>query len=283
MLGCKAGIGLENRPQVKAGNSPAINGMNKIEFEEIGDDLKIAFIAETGKNDGRRCGIFWLGGFMSDMTGTKAEALADLARLNARSCLRFDYSGHGASGGILTEGTISDWLAQAVHMFKRHTRGPQIVVGSSMGGWLAMLMTKALGEDANRMAGLVLIAPAGDMTERLMWDEFDPSAREAILREGMWLRPSAYGDPYPITRRLIEDGRKHLILHSQLAVACPVRILQGDVDPDVPPAHAMRVFEAIVGEDVAITLVKDGDHRLSTARDIGLLKRVVLELAEGAD
>jgi pimeloyl-ACP methyl ester carboxylesterase len=283
MLGCKAGIGLENRPQVKAGNSAAIKGMNKIEFDEIGDDLKIAFIAEAGKDHGRRCGIFWLGGFMSDMTGTKAEALADLARTTVRSCLRFDYSGHGASGGILTEGTISDWLAQAVHMFKRHTRGPQIVIGSSMGGWLAMLMTKALGEDAKRMAGLVLIAPAGDMTERLMWDEFDTSAREAILREGMWLKPSAYGDPYPITRRLIEDGRNHLVLDGALAVACPVRILQGDADPDVPPAHAMRVFEAIVGEDVAITLVKGGDHRLSTKRDIRLLKRVVLELAEGAD
>jgi pimeloyl-ACP methyl ester carboxylesterase len=133
------------------------------------------------------------------------------------------------------------------------------------------------------MAGLVLVAPAVDMTERLMWDEFDSAAREAILREGMWQKPSAYGDPYPITRRLIEDGRKHLILDGALRIACPVRILQGDADPDVPPAHAMRVFEAIVGEDVAISLVKGGDHRLSTKRDIRLLKRVVLELAEGAD
>src|SRR5262249_50378538 len=153
---------------------------------------------------------------------------------------------------------------QSVHMFRRHTKGPRIVVGSSMGGWLALLLYKALGAEARRIAGLVLIAPAADMTEALMWDSFGESAREALLQEGMWLRPSAYSaEPYPITRALIEDGRRHLLLGAPVTVECPVRILQGDNDPDVPPAHAMRVFNALSGPDVTLTLVKGGDHRLS--------------------
>jgi pimeloyl-ACP methyl ester carboxylesterase len=260
-----------------------MNASPRINHEELRSGLRIAYLAD-GPEDGRRCGFFWLGGFMSDMTGIKAGALADLARGAGRPCLRFDYSGHGASTGEMTEGTISQWLDQSVHMFRRHTKGPRIVVGSSMGGWLAMLLYQALGAERNRIKGLVLIAPAMDMTETLMWGTFTPAAREAIEREGMWLRSSAYSDdPYPITRGLIEDGRKHLVLGSGLSVGCPVRILQGSTDIDVPPSHAMRAFDAIAGEDVTLTLVKGGDHRLSTPRDIALLKQTVEELTQRAD
>jgi pimeloyl-ACP methyl ester carboxylesterase len=253
----------------------------KIRDDEQGPGPRIAYLSDGPGDDGRRCGFFWLSGFKSEMTGTKAEALAELARETARPCLRFDYSGHGASAGVFTEGTVSGWLEQSLHMFRRHTRGPRILVGSSMGGWLALLMLKALGPEAARLRGLVLIAPAVDMTEALMWGTFVPTAREAIEREGMWLKPSAYSaEPYPITRGLIEDGRRHLLLGETLSVSCPVRILEGERDVDVPPAHAMRVFLIIAGEDVTFTLVKAGDHRLSTARDIALLKRTVRELAD---
>jgi pimeloyl-ACP methyl ester carboxylesterase len=255
----------------------------KINHDEMGPGLRIAYLVD-GPKDSHRCGFFWLGGFKSDMTGTKAEALAKLARETQRPCLRFDYSGHGASTGAFTEGTISGWLDQSLQMFRRHAQGPRIIVGSSMGGWLAMLLHRTLGAEAIRVKGLVLIAPAADMTTALMWDTFTPEARNAIENEGLWLRPSAYGDgPYPNTRKLIEDGRKHLLLGNRLTVDCPVRILQGAADIDVPPAHGMRIFEAIAGEDVMLTLIQGGGHRLSTARDIELLKRTAGEFAQRGD
>jgi pimeloyl-ACP methyl ester carboxylesterase len=244
-------------------------------YEEVRPGVRLAFRQDGSAEDGTATGLFWLGGFMSDMTGTKAEALAE----TGLPLLRFDYSGHGASGGKFSDGTISLWLAEALHMFRRHTTGPRIVVGSSMGGWMAALMLRALGEEARRVAGLVLIAPAFDMTEALMWEEFSPEVRAAITRDGVWHRPSAYGSPYPIARALIEDGRKHLLLGGKLAVACPVRVLQGDTDPDVPWPHGKKVYDCIDGDDVRFILVKGGDHRLSTPRDLALLKATVLEVA----
>jgi pimeloyl-ACP methyl ester carboxylesterase len=248
--------------------------------EELQPGLNLAWLADGPADDGRKPGYFWLGGFMSDMTGSKAEAIAALACRTARPSFRFDYSGHGASGGDFLDGSISVWLDQAVHMFERHTSGPRIVIGSSMGGWLALLLYRAL--KGRRISGLLLIAPAADMTSRLMWDEFPEDVRESILRDGVWHRPSAYGNPYPITRKLIQDGRRHLLLDGRIEVDCPVHILQGDADPDVPWQHAMRTFETLKGDDIRLTLIKDGDHRLSSPRQLKILTEAADQLARQA-
>lgn len=260
--------------------------MSMTRFERMEDGLSIAY-REDGGEDVGRCGIFWLGGFRSDMTGSKAEALAALARETRRTLLRFDYSGHGESGGFFVDGTISQWLSQAVHMFTRKAPGKRIIVGSSMGGWLAMLLYRALQardpRAARRVAGMVLIAPATDFTSELMWKAFTPEAKAEIAERGVYMRPSLYGDPYPITAKLITDGEQNLMLKAGLDVECPVRILEGDADPDVPPAHAMRVYESLRGADVTITLVKGGDHRLSTPGQLELIRETTLRLAERAD
>ena len=260
--------------------------MTGIKHERLPGGPLIAY-REDGKEDHSRCGFFWLGGFKSDMEGSKAVALAALAVETRRPGLRFDYSGHGASGGDFLEGTMSAWLEQSLHMFTRHAPGRRIVVGSSMGGWLALLLYRQLRRvdpaAAGRIAGLVLLAPAADMTADLMWDQFPEEVRAGIRRNGVWHRPSLYGEPYAITARLIEDGARHLMLAEGLDVACPVRILQGDQDPDVPAAHAEKVFAALRGPDVTLTLIKGGDHRLSTPSNLVLLRETVLNLAERAD
>jgi pimeloyl-ACP methyl ester carboxylesterase len=225
--------------------------------------------------EGAPPGLFWLGGFNSDMRGTKAAALARWAGEQGRACVRFDYSGHGESDSALTDGTIGRWLDESLAVFDAFCRGPQIVIGSSMGGWLALLMLRALkqraerGEPAAAVAGLVLIAPAVDFTEVLMWQKFPAKVRREIVEKGVWARPSAYSDqPYLITRRLIEEGRNHLLLGGMIEPGCPVRILQGVQDPDVPWSHAAELVSRIAREDVVLTLVKDGDHRLSRPEDI---------------
>jgi pimeloyl-ACP methyl ester carboxylesterase len=260
--------------------------MSDIKFETVPDGTKLAF-REDGGEDVGRCGLFWLGGFMSDMQGSKAEALAALARATRRSSLRFDYSGHGQSGGMFVDGSISAWLEQSYHMFTRKALGRRIIVGSSMGGWLAMLLYRHLllknPRAARRVAGLVLIAPATDMTADLMWDEFPAEVREELAEKGVWMRPSTYGEPYPITARLIADGEKHLMLKDGLDCDCPVRILQGDDDPDVPATHALKVFKALRGADITLTLVKGGDHRLSSPVQLTLIRETALRLAERAD
>src|ERR1700682_4495520 len=245
----------------------------------------IAIRAQVGKSPG----IFWLGGFKSDMRGTKAEALAAHAAKTDRAYLRFDYSGHGESGGAFEAGAISRWLEEGLAVFGHAATlsgslGPQIVVGSSMGGWIALLLARALaakGKDGDaKMAGLVLIAPAPDFTETLMWAQMSPEVRREIEQKGAWLRPSEYGDgPYPITRALIEDGRKHLLLDRPIEIGCPVRILQGVLDPDVPWRHALKLVSCLAQDDVVLTLVKDGDHRLSRPEDIERLLGVVDELS----
>ena len=254
-----------------------------MQFDEIRPGVKLAWRADGPPPDGHICGLFWLGGFKSDMTGTKAESLADWAKRSGRSSVRFDYSGHGASGGDFLAGTLSLWLSEALHMFRWHAPGPRIVIGSSMGGWLASLLYRALGAEAERVKGVILIAPAHDMTEALMWKEFSSEARDAILAQGVWHRPSAYGDPYPITLGLIDDGRQHQMLDQAQPIACPVRILQGAADADVPWQHAIKVFNVLDGRDVRMTLVKDGDHRLSRPVDLDLLLHTTRELTEAAD
>lgn len=261
--------------------------MHDIQYSLAGDSNRIAFREDGGGDDMGRCGFFWLGGFMSDMEGSKAETLAGLARESRRPSLRFDYSGHGKSGGLFVDGTISTWLEQSLHMFTRHTGGRRIIIGSSMGGWLAMLLLRALQQRdpraARRIAGLVLIAPAADMTADLMWEKFPAGVRSELAEKGVYLRPSPYGDPYPITARLISDGENHLMLKDGLDCDCPVRILQGDADVDVPPEHAIKVYDAIRGSDVTLTMIKDGDHRLSSPGHLRLIRETVLRLADRAD
>ncbi len=219
---------------------------------------------------GRGPGVVWLGGFKSDMMGGKAQALADWAAKRGQSYVRFDYSGHGESSGRFVDGTISHWLEDALAVLDQATQGPQILVGSSMGGWITLLLARALAARGDkRLAGMVLIAPAPDFTETLMWASFSPAVQAEILATGRFERPSDYGDePYVITRALIEDGRTHLILGTPFAVGCPVRILQGVRDTDVPWEHAMSLVSCLAEDDVVFSLVKDGDHRLSRPEDL---------------
>jgi len=247
---------------------------------------------EVGLDAGRRCiavrvragggpGLFWLGGFNSDMQGTKALALDAWAAGHNRACVRFDYSGHGESGGAFIDGTIGCWLEESLAVFERFCAGPQVVIGSSMGGWMALLLARELAaRPASRasLAGLVLIAPAPDFTEELMWKSFSPQARLEIETKGLWLRPSQYGEPTPITRALIEEGRSHLLLGRAIEVGCPVHILQGAQDPDVPWQHAFALAHRLPADDVVLTMIQDGDHRLSRPQDIARLLAAVAEI-----
>jgi len=232
--------------------------------------------------DGKTPGLFWLGGFKSDMKGTKAVALEHWAAAQGRACVRFDYSGHGESGGPFTAGTIGRWLEESVEVYRQFAKGPQIVIGSSMGGWLALLLAQALRKqkDAAPIAGMVLVAPAVDFTEELMWKAFPDGTKKEIEEKGQWLRPSLYSEePYPITRGLIEDGRKHLLLGGLIESGCPVHILQGVQDPDVPWRHAVELVSRFSRDDVVLTLIKDGDHRLSRPEDIERLIAAVKEFS----
>lgn len=230
--------------------------------------------------DGAYPGLFWLGGFKSDMGGTKAVALDNWAGERGRASIRFDYSGHGESGGDFADGTIGRWLEESAAVFERFAKGPTILIGSSMGGWIALLLARELKkrQTAGSVAGMVLIAPAADFTEELMWKRFPPDVKRQIEAEGRWLRPSQYSEePYVITRGLIEDGRRHLVLGGLIETGCPVRILQGVQDPDVPWQHAIELSSRLARDDVVLTLVKDGDHRLSRPEDI---ERLIAAVAE---
>ncbi len=254
------------------------NGLKFLEIAADGERRVLAVRARAGAAPG----LFFLPGYKSDMKGTKAAALAHWAERTGRACVRFDYSGHGESGGTFTEGTIGRWLADSLAVFDACCRGPQIVVGSSMGGWLALLMVRALRARGQTLpasvAGLVLVAPAVDFTEELMWKRFDPAIRREIEENGVWLRPSEYSpEPYPVTRQLIEEGRRHLLLGDMIETGCPVRVLQGVEDADVPWRHAVELVSRLASDDVVLTLVKDGDHRLSRPEDIERLRNAVAE------
>ena len=225
-------------------------------------------------------GVFWLGGFKADMQGTKAVALDQWAKTHGRALTRFDYSGHGESGGAFADGTIGRWLEESCAVFEECCRRPQVVIGSSMGGWLALLLVRALAHrhPAASVAGLVLVAPAVDFTEELMWKRFPPEVKREFEQNGAWTRPSQYSaEPYLITRGLIEEGRNHLLLGGMIETGCPVRILQGVQDPDVPWQHAVELSARFARDDVVLTLVKDGDHRLSRPEDI---ERMIAAVAE---
>ena len=234
-----------------------------------GDGVALAWRRIAGHGPG----VVFLGGFNSDMTGSKAEFLAGWCEARGTPFLRFDYSGHGASGGRFVDGTIGRWAEDAATVIGALAEGPQVLVGSSMGGWIALLLACRMPVRA-----LVGIAPAPDFTEDLIWAEFTPEQRAAIERDGVWMRPSEYGATYPITRALIEDGRRHLLLGGPIELDVPLRILQGQQDPDVPWEHALRIARAVTGADVRVHLVKDGDHRLSRPQDLALLGETLAPL-----
>ena len=240
-------------------------------FLERPDGAKLAWRAVAG--DGPT--VVWLGGFRSDMAGTKAQALADWAQARGRAYVRFDYFGHGESGGDFARGTITRWRDDALAVLEALVEGPAVLVGSSMGGWISCLVAGAAPE---RVAAMVLIAPAPDFTEKLMAPEMTPADRAQMAATGVWLRPSEYGEPYPITRELLEDGARWSILPGPVNIDAPVRILQGGADPDVPWRHALELAQAIRGENVVFTLIKDGDHRLSRPQDLARLTTALDEL-----
>jgi pimeloyl-ACP methyl ester carboxylesterase len=220
--------------------------------------------------------VVWLGGFNSDMAGTKAQALADWAQAAGRAYVRFDYFGHGESSGAFADGTITRWRADALAVLDELVDGPALLVGSSMGGWIACLTALAQPE---RVAAMVLVAPAPDFTEKLMKPEIPPAGLKDLERDGVWMRPSEYGDAYPISATLLEDGARWGILDSiPIGIEVPVRVLQGGDDPDVPWRHALELANGLKGDDVVFTLIKDGDHRLSRPKDIARLIAAVEEL-----
>ncbi len=228
------------------------------------------------KTAGTSPGVIFMGGFKSDMTGTKACALEAACRTEGRAFVRFDYSGHGESSGAFADGTIGSWTDDAIAVLDQASEGPQVLVGSSMGGWIMLLAALVR---PTRVAGLVGIASAPDFTEELMWRRFGDDVRDALERTGVHYQPSAYDDdPTPITWKLIEDGRRHLLLERPIAIHCPVRLLHGMRDEDVPWTTAPRIAEKLLADDVRVMIIKDGDHRLSRDQDILRLCVTVEEL-----
>ncbi|MDQ6703074.1 MAG: alpha/beta fold hydrolase [Pseudomonadota bacterium] len=239
---------------------------------------RIACLRRAGKPGQSRPGIVWLGGFKSGMHGRKAEHLDRFAARAGRAYLRFDYSGHGLSDGRFDAGTIATWLEESLAAIRDFSTGPQILVGTSMGGWLALLAARALHEsgEVERLKGLVLLAPAVDFTEALILQKMSLEERTELAEKGVWLRASTYSsEPYPVKRRLIEEGRNHLLFGGVIRTHCPVNILQGMQDEDVPWRHTMILLEHLAADPVSLTLVRDGDHRLSRVEDLARLRAAV--------
>lgn len=229
---------------------------------------------------GQAPGVVWLGGYKSDMLGTKAEALAAWAAGEGRAFLRHDYSGHGESGGAFADGTISRWLAESLAVFRAFTTEPQVLVGSSMGAWIALRMNAELNKagEGDRVAGLVLLAPAPDFTAELIEPELTDAQRRDLAKKGYFEEPSDYSpEPYVYTRALIEDGRNNLVMTGPIHTHCPVHIIQGLADPDVPHSHALKLMSLLPADDATLSLVPNGDHRLSRPQDLELLTRAVGE------
>jgi pimeloyl-ACP methyl ester carboxylesterase len=252
------------------------------QFLEVGAGSKRRRIAFRLREGNGEPALLWLSGFLSDMASTKAVAVAEFAQARGLPMLRFDYSGHGGSQGSLLEAAIGDWLEEAAEMLRLIGERRAIVIGSSMGGWIALLLARELARAGllDRLTGLVLIAPAFDMTERLMWRHMRPEAKAAIETDGVYYAPSLYADPYPITRHLIEEGRAHLLGSGTIDLDLPVRILQGMCDPDVPWGHSLDLVDLLRCGDVEVTLIKSGDHRLSRPEDLRRLEATVAALIE---
>jgi pimeloyl-ACP methyl ester carboxylesterase len=229
------------------------------------DGVRIAYHRTPGDSPG----LVFLGGFASDMDGSKALALEAYAQARGRAFLRFDYQGHGQSSGQFAEGTIGQWRDDALSALDQLTQGPQVLVGSSMGGWIMLLAALARPE---RIAGLVGIAAAPDFTDDLMWARMTAQQQQEVEDKGVWHMPSDYGDPLPVTHQLIGEGRKHKLLDGPIGIACPVRLLQGTADEEVPADWALKLQNALTSDDVEATLVKDADHRMSSERDLQRLR-----------
>lgn len=222
----------------------------------------------------------FLGGFKSDMTGSKATALEAHCQKQGIAFTRFDYLGHGASSGHFTDGTIGEWAQNAIHILDEVTQGPQILVGSSMGGWLMLLAALARPQ---RVSGLIGIAAAPDFTERLLWAQMNDAQRHVLIEEGVFYAPSCYGeDCYPITRRLLEEGRDHLLLDADIPIHVPVRLIHGMADPDVPWQLSGMLAERLMSDDVEVSLIKSGDHRMSQPENLAWLCQTLDVLIEKA-
>ena len=249
-------------------------------FLEIGQGVRrrIAYRFDAGTSE-ESPAIVWLSGFLSDMASTKVAYLSNWAAANGYAMLRFDYSGHGLSGGDIEQASVGDWLEEARTMLTLVGQRPIVLVGSSLGGWISLLLARALARSGDTpLKGLVLIAPAWDMTEKLMWEKMSEDARNAVLSRGVFYAPSDYDDPYPITKILIEEGRNHLLADGEIAVNAPVRILQGMRDEDVPWEHARALVDLLATDDVDLTLVKAAGHRLSEPADLERLSRTIAAL-----
>lgn len=259
--------------------------MTKTQFIDVGQGETARKIA-LRRREGKAPGLVWLGGYRSDMVGTKAEALDEWARTNGYACCRHDYSGHGESGGKFIDGTISRWLEESLCVFEAFTQGPsqdpnqgpQILTGSSMGAWIALRMAEELKKagKSERIKGMVLIAPAPDFTHELMWPKLDEAQKRQIEQNGYLEQMSEYSpEPNIFTKALFDDGQKNLVMKGPIALGCKVHILQGMQDEDVPFVHAQKLAELLPEDNVTMTLIKDGDHRLSREADIALLLRSV--------
>ncbi|MBV1696494.1 MAG: alpha/beta fold hydrolase [Hyphomicrobiales bacterium] len=241
-----------------------------------GDRARTIAVLRTPARDAGAPGFVWLQGLKSEMVSTKASALDVWCREHGHACTRFDYSGHGRSGGRFEDATIGDWLEEAHAVIARLTEGPQVLVGSSTGGYIALLVLRDLlragGAAADRIRGLVLIAPAWDLTEALMWARFSEKARRDLMETGVYLRPSQYSpEPYPITRKFIEEGRRHLIGPEGFDPGRPIHVLHGLQDEDVPWEHTLDLVATLKGDHVTVEAVPDGDHRLARPEDLALL------------
>lgn len=240
-----------------------------MQYLTIDSEIELAYARLTGKGPG----IVFCGGFMSDMQGSKAKAIEDFCREYGRAFVRFDYRGHGLSKGNLLKATISDWLTDALAILEHLTQGPQIIIGSSMGAWIAALLTKAKPERVKKLIG---IATASDFTENLIWARLPDEMQQQLMSgEILYLPAQAGAKPYPITRRFIEDGRQNLLLKSAIPIYCPVNLLHGMQDEDVPWHTSLQLAEQIESADVKLTLIKDGDHRLAREQDLALIKQAV--------
>lgn len=248
-----------------------------IEHQNQHSSHRLAVIHQTGQTPG----LFWFGGFMSDMCGGKANAMAALATEMGLACTRFDYAAHGQSTGDFRDQTISSWLSDAIAVYERFANGPQILVGSSMGAWIALLLNKYLLEKGRPAAkALVLIAPGVDFTKRLLPQRFAPEDLGKLESEGELLRESRYGDgPYVYTKKLVDDGNAHSLLDAPLKTNAPVHIIHGGNDPDVPLSHAQEIYRHFLHDDARFTLVPDGDHRLSRPEDLALIQKIIRSFA----
>jgi pimeloyl-ACP methyl ester carboxylesterase len=245
----------------------------EIALFDRGDGVRLA----CARQPGAAPTFVWLPGFRSDMAGSKARALAQWADARGRALLRFDYSGHGRSEGAFQDGTISRWLADTLAVLDTQSEGPLVLAGSSMGAWLALLAARARPA---RTAGLLLIAPAADFTEALIWERLSTAEQRRLAETGRLERPSAYdAEPDVITRALIEDGRAHLVLGAPIAFAGSVRIVQGKADPDVPWRHARRLADNFASGAAAIDFIDGGDHRLARPEDITRILAAADDLA----